>query len=57
MPFVLDAFIAACWAFDDHLVAALALERVRTDRRREAQGVYKGRPPSIDATKVAALKA
>ena len=33
MPFVLDASIAACWAFDDedHPVAALALERVRTD--------------------------
>ncbi len=36
MPFVLDASIAACWAFDDedHLVAALALERVRTDEAR-----------------------
>ena len=33
MPFVLDASIAACWAFDDedHPVAALALERIRTD--------------------------
>jgi hypothetical protein len=33
MPFVLDASIAACWAFDDedHPVAASALERVRTD--------------------------
>jgi predicted nucleic acid-binding protein len=33
MPFVLDASIAACWAFDDegHPAAALALERVRTD--------------------------
>ena len=30
MPFVLDASIAACWAFDD----ALALERVRTDEAR-----------------------
>jgi predicted nucleic acid-binding protein len=36
MPFVLDASIAACWAFDDedHPVAALALERVRTDEAR-----------------------
>ena len=33
MPFVLDASIAACWAFDDedHPSAALALERVRND--------------------------
>lgn len=33
MPFVLDASIAACWAFEDesHPVAASALERVRTD--------------------------
>jgi predicted nucleic acid-binding protein len=33
MPFVIDASIAACWAFDDedHPVAALALERIRTD--------------------------
>jgi len=33
MPFVLDASVAACWAFDDedHPVAALALARVRTD--------------------------
>lgn len=33
MPFVLDASIAACWVFDDedHPVAALALERIRTD--------------------------
>jgi predicted nucleic acid-binding protein len=33
MPFVLDASIAACWAFDDedHPAAALALERIRTD--------------------------
>jgi predicted nucleic acid-binding protein len=33
MPFVLDASIVACWAFDDedHPVAALALERIRTD--------------------------
>jgi len=32
MPFVLDASIAACWAFDDedHPNAALALERIRT---------------------------
>jgi len=36
MPFVLDASIAACWAFDDedHPVAAVALERVRTDEAR-----------------------
>ena len=36
MPFVLDASIAACWAFDDedHPVAALALERVRRDEAR-----------------------
>lgn len=34
MPFVLDASIAACWAFDDddHPVAALALERIRTEQ-------------------------
>ena len=33
MPFVLDASIAACWAFDDedHPIAALALERIRVD--------------------------
>ena len=33
MAFVLDASIAACWAFDDedHPVAALALERIRVD--------------------------
>lgn len=33
MPFVLDASIAACWAFDDegHPAAALALGRIRTD--------------------------
>ena len=36
MSFVLDASIAACWAFDDedHPVAALALERLRTDEAR-----------------------
>lgn len=36
MPFVLDASIAACWAFEDedHPVAALALERIRTDEAR-----------------------
>jgi hypothetical protein len=36
MPFVLDASIAGCWAFDDedHPVAAVALERVRTDEAR-----------------------
>ncbi|MGH7121264.1 MAG: type II toxin-antitoxin system VapC family toxin [Acetobacteraceae bacterium] len=33
MTFVLDASVAACWAFDDegHPVAALALERIRLD--------------------------
>ncbi len=33
MPFVLDASIAACWAFHDeaHPIANLALERIRTD--------------------------
>jgi len=33
MPFVLDASIAVCWAFEDedHPIAALALERMRTD--------------------------
>jgi predicted nucleic acid-binding protein len=33
MPFVLDASIAACWAFDDedHPTATHALERLRTD--------------------------
>jgi predicted nucleic acid-binding protein len=36
MPFVLDASVAACWAFDDeaHPTAALALERIRTDEAR-----------------------
>ena len=36
MPFVLDASIAACWAFDDedHPIAAQALERIRTDEGR-----------------------
>ena len=36
MPFVLDASIAACWAFEDedHPVAALALERIRGDEAR-----------------------
>jgi predicted nucleic acid-binding protein len=36
MPFVLDASITACWAFDDedHPVAALALDRIRTDEAR-----------------------
>ena len=36
MPFVLDASIAACWAFEDEVdpVAALALERIRTDEAR-----------------------
>ena len=33
MPFVLDASVAVCWAFDDedHPTASLALERIRTD--------------------------
>jgi predicted nucleic acid-binding protein len=33
MPFVLDASITACWAFEDedHPAAASALERIRTD--------------------------
>ena len=33
MPFVLDASVAACWAFDDenHPVAAATLERLRAD--------------------------
>ena len=36
MPFVLDASIAACWAFadEDHPVAALTLDRIRTDEAR-----------------------
>jgi predicted nucleic acid-binding protein len=36
MPFVLDASIAACWAFDDedHPVATLTLDRIRTDEAR-----------------------
>ena len=36
MPFVLDASVVARWAFDDenHPVAELALERVRTDEAR-----------------------
>ena len=36
MPLVLDASIAACWAFDDedYPVAAQALERIRTDEAR-----------------------
>jgi predicted nucleic acid-binding protein len=34
MPFVLDASIAACWAFKDeaHSYAAAALARIRTDQ-------------------------
>jgi predicted nucleic acid-binding protein len=33
MPFVLDASVTACWAFEDedHPTAANALERLRTD--------------------------
>jgi predicted nucleic acid-binding protein len=33
MPFVMDASVTACWAFDDedHPVAARALDRTRTD--------------------------
>jgi predicted nucleic acid-binding protein len=36
MPFVLDASIAACWAFEDedHPRATLALERIRADVAR-----------------------
>ena len=36
MPFVIDASITACWAFDDedHPVAALALDRIRADEAR-----------------------
>lgn len=36
MPFVLDASIVACWAFldEDHRVAELALQRIRTDEAR-----------------------
>jgi predicted nucleic acid-binding protein len=36
MPFVLDASVAACWAFndEDHPIAAQALERLRTDEAR-----------------------
>ncbi|HWE05929.1 MAG TPA: type II toxin-antitoxin system VapC family toxin [Rhizomicrobium sp.] len=36
MPFVADASVAACWAFDDeaHPTAAFALERIRSDEAR-----------------------
>jgi predicted nucleic acid-binding protein len=36
MPFVLDASIVVCWAFADenHQIADLALERIRTDEAR-----------------------
>jgi predicted nucleic acid-binding protein len=36
MPFVLDASVAACWAFEDedHPTATLALERIRSDQAR-----------------------
>ncbi len=36
MPFVIDASIAACWAFkdEDHPAATLALERIRSDEAR-----------------------
>jgi predicted nucleic acid-binding protein len=36
MPFVIDASVAACWAFgdEDHPVAAMALERIRADAAR-----------------------
>jgi predicted nucleic acid-binding protein len=36
MPFVLDASVAACWAFDDedHPIAALALENIRSEEAR-----------------------
>lgn len=41
MPFVIDASIAACWAFqdEDHPIASLALERVRNDEAR-APGLW-----------------
>lgn len=36
MPFVLDASVAECWAFEDedHPVAALAFDRIRADEAR-----------------------
>ncbi len=36
MPFVLDASVAACWAFEaeDHPTAALVLDRLRSDPAR-----------------------
>jgi predicted nucleic acid-binding protein len=36
MPFVLDASVAACWAFEDedHPTATLALGRIRSDQAR-----------------------
>lgn len=36
MPFVVDASVVACWAFEDedHPIAALALERIRADEAR-----------------------
>jgi predicted nucleic acid-binding protein len=36
MPFVLDASIASCWAFndEDHPLATQALDRLRTDEAR-----------------------
>jgi len=36
MPFVIDASVAACWAFEDedHPVAARALRLIRTDEAR-----------------------
>ena len=36
MPFVLDASVAACWAFEDedHPTATLALDRLRSDPAR-----------------------
>jgi predicted nucleic acid-binding protein len=36
MPFVLDASIAVCWAFDDedHPTASFALQRIRMDEAR-----------------------
>jgi predicted nucleic acid-binding protein len=36
MPFVIDASIAACWAFkdEDHSIATQALERIRADVAR-----------------------
>ena len=41
MSFVLDASVAACWAFEDedHPTATLALERIRSDQARSPKPV------------------